>query len=221
MKHDNNCFLYSGKFGPYTCTIGTAKKSSKLGGMKQFIAYQVDLEEIYYIAIWILWNIRIIFLLRSLPATVTSRFQEGGKSFSKRYILTRNTRYKHFDWLHLQLVKKFGGVIAIPPLPEKQVLIDTSFPIHWDYIDGFCWNKHLKFNFKSLLGTYFLSFLDNHHNNSLKKSSKKRWQLHRSIALVYIGLVSGCWTIWWGSDWAQVQKLDLFIILKKQGNYKY
>ena len=65
----------------------------------------------------------IIFLLRSLPATVISRFQEGGKSCSKRYVLTQTTRYKHFDWLHLQLVKKFGGVIAIPPLPEKQVLI--------------------------------------------------------------------------------------------------
>ena len=91
----------------------------------------------------------IIFLFRSLPATVTSRFQEGGKSCSKRYILTRNTRYKHFDWLHLQLVKKFGGVIAIPPLPEKQVLIATSFPIHRDYIDGFCWNKHLKLNFSA------------------------------------------------------------------------
>ena len=30
-------------------------------------------------------------------------------------------RYKHFDWLYHVLVKKFGGVIAIPPLPEKQV----------------------------------------------------------------------------------------------------
>lgn len=30
-------------------------------------------------------------------------------------------RYKHFDWLHEQLTKKFGTVIAIPPLPEKQV----------------------------------------------------------------------------------------------------
>ena len=162
MKHVINCFLYSGKFGPYTCTIGTAKKSSKLGGMKQFIAYQVDLEErdlLQCHCIWILWNIRIIFLLRSLPATVTSRFQEGGKSFSKIYILTRNTRYKHFDWLHLQLVKKFGGVIAIPPLPEKQVLIDTSFPIHWDYIDGFCWNKHC-LSWTCLLSTYFLSFQD-------------------------------------------------------------
>ena len=106
--------------------------------------------------IWIFWNIRIIFLLRSLPATVTSRFQEGGKSFSKRYILTRNTRYKHFDWLHLQLVKKFGGVIAIPPLPEKQVLIATSFPTHRDYIDGFCWNKHLKLNFPA---EHIFSFL--------------------------------------------------------------
>ena len=30
-------------------------------------------------------------------------------------------RYKHFDWLHERLSGKFGAVIAIPPLPEKQV----------------------------------------------------------------------------------------------------
>jgi len=30
-------------------------------------------------------------------------------------------RYKHFDWLHLRLTGKFGAIIAIPPLPEKQV----------------------------------------------------------------------------------------------------
>jgi len=29
-------------------------------------------------------------------------------------------RYKHFDWLHERLVAKFGSVIAIPPLPDKQ-----------------------------------------------------------------------------------------------------
>ena len=29
-------------------------------------------------------------------------------------------RYKHFDWLHERLTGKFGSVIAIPPLPEKQ-----------------------------------------------------------------------------------------------------
>ena len=106
--------------------------------LKRFITLPLYLNLVKYMIIF--------FLLRSLPATVTSRFQEGGKSCSKRFILTRKTRYKHFDWLHLQLVKKFGGVIAIPPLPEKQVLIDTSFPIRWDYIDGFFWNKDLELN---------------------------------------------------------------------------
>ena len=36
-------------------------------------------------------------------------------------------RYKHFDWLYHVLVKKFGGVIAIPPLPEKQVKLILDF----------------------------------------------------------------------------------------------
>jgi len=75
-------YQWQGKFGPYTCTIGTAKKSSKLGGIKQFIAYQVT------------------------------------PSYSNIQV---SRRYKHFDWLYHVLVKKFGGVIAIPPLPEKQV----------------------------------------------------------------------------------------------------
>jgi hypothetical protein len=30
-------------------------------------------------------------------------------------------RYKHFDWLHERLTAKYGAVIALPPLPEKQV----------------------------------------------------------------------------------------------------
>ena len=30
-------------------------------------------------------------------------------------------RYKHFDWLHERLSGKFGAVIAIPPLPDKQM----------------------------------------------------------------------------------------------------
>jgi len=30
-------------------------------------------------------------------------------------------RYKHFDWVFSQLRGKFGSVIAIPPLPEKQI----------------------------------------------------------------------------------------------------
>jgi len=31
-------------------------------------------------------------------------------------------RYKHFDWLHERLSKKYGMVIPIPPLPDKQVV---------------------------------------------------------------------------------------------------
>ena len=30
-------------------------------------------------------------------------------------------RYKQFDWLYERLQGKFGTVIAIPPLPDKQV----------------------------------------------------------------------------------------------------
>jgi len=39
-------------------------------------------------------------------------------SFSKIQV---SRRYKHFDWLHERLTGKFGTIIAIPPLPEKQV----------------------------------------------------------------------------------------------------
>eukprot|EP00092_Neocalanus_flemingeri_P075895 GFUD01094088.1.p1 GENE.GFUD01094088.1~~GFUD01094088.1.p1 ORF type:complete len:536 (+),score=138.48 GFUD01094088.1:167-1774(+) len=67
---------------PFTCIIGAPKKSSKFGGMKSFIAYQVT------------------------------------PSFSNIQV---SRRYKHFDWLHERLVGKFGMIIAIPPLPEKQV----------------------------------------------------------------------------------------------------
>ena len=67
---------------PLSCTIGTPKKSTKFGGMKSFIAYQVT------------------------------------PSFSNIQV---SRRYKHFDWLHERLSGKFGAIIAIPPLPEKQV----------------------------------------------------------------------------------------------------
>ena len=30
-------------------------------------------------------------------------------------------RYKHFDWLHDQLTRKYASVCIIPPLPGKQV----------------------------------------------------------------------------------------------------
>ena len=66
----------------FSCIVGTPKKSTKFGGMKSFIAYQVT------------------------------------PSFSNIQV---SRRYKHFDWLHERLSGKFGAIIAIPPLPEKQV----------------------------------------------------------------------------------------------------
>eukprot|EP00092_Neocalanus_flemingeri_P021416 GFUD01023219.1.p1 GENE.GFUD01023219.1~~GFUD01023219.1.p1 ORF type:complete len:563 (-),score=160.59 GFUD01023219.1:67-1755(-) len=66
----------------FSCAIGAPKKSTKFGGMKSFIAYQVT---------------------PSLSNIQVSR------------------RYKHFDWLYERLSGKFGTIIAIPPLPEKQV----------------------------------------------------------------------------------------------------
>lgn len=39
-------------------------------------------------------------------------------SFSNIQVLRR---YKHFDWLHERLTAKYGAVVALPPLPEKQV----------------------------------------------------------------------------------------------------
>ncbi|XP_076006205.1 sorting nexin-9-like isoform X2 [Genypterus blacodes] len=32
-----------------------------------------------------------------------------------------NHRYKHFDWLYERLLEKFGSMVPIPPLPDKQV----------------------------------------------------------------------------------------------------
>ena len=31
-------------------------------------------------------------------------------------------RYKHFNWLHKQLVNKFGNIIVIPPIPTSQLM---------------------------------------------------------------------------------------------------
>jgi len=67
------------------------------------------------------------------PYTVTIGSPKKGSKFGgmKSFIAYQVTpsfsniqvsrRYKHFDWLHEILTKKFGSVIAIPPLPDKQV----------------------------------------------------------------------------------------------------
>uniref|UniRef100_A0A3P9DJ09 PX domain-containing protein n=1 Tax=Maylandia zebra TaxID=106582 RepID=A0A3P9DJ09_9CICH len=38
-----------------------------------------------------------------------------------------NHRYKHFDWLYERLLEKFGSILPIPSLPDKQVTGEPSF----------------------------------------------------------------------------------------------
>ncbi|XP_018528468.1 sorting nexin-9 isoform X1 [Lates calcarifer] len=51
----------------------------------------------------------------------------GLKSFIEYQIIPNTTnrpvnhRYKHFDWLYERLLEKFGSVLPIPSLPDKQV----------------------------------------------------------------------------------------------------
>ncbi|XP_045175995.1 sorting nexin lst-4-like isoform X3 [Mercenaria mercenaria] len=66
---------------PYTCSVRSPKKESKLKGLKSYIAYQIT------------------------------------PSFSNIQV---SRRYKHFDWLHIQLENKFT-CIPIPPLPDKAI----------------------------------------------------------------------------------------------------
>ena len=95
------------------------------------------------LSVWTQISLIDSYIFRSLQATVISKFPEGkdpwrrmvicrwsvfcdlkmGKSLCVSWVWT--FRYKHFDWLYHVLVKKFGGVIAIPPLPEKQVKLDS------------------------------------------------------------------------------------------------
>ncbi|XP_078088154.1 sorting nexin-9-like [Mustelus asterias] len=74
-----------------------------------------------------------------LECTITNPQLETKYSGMKKYIsyqITPNDtnvsvyhRYKHFDWLYCQLIEKFGSVIPIPLLPEKN--------IPWRYSDDF------------------------------------------------------------------------------------
>ena len=51
----------------------------------------------------------------------------GMKSFTTYQVTPSHTnyyvsrRYKHFDWLHQRLEEKYGKIIPIPPIPEKQL----------------------------------------------------------------------------------------------------
>ena len=72
---------WAGNKESFSISVGNPEKSSKLGGMKTFIQYQI---------------------------TPTN---------TGRGVLRR---YKHFDWLHEQLTRKYAAVAIIPPLPGKQ-----------------------------------------------------------------------------------------------------
>ncbi|XP_069577290.1 sorting nexin-9-like isoform X2 [Brachyistius frenatus] len=41
-----------------------------------------------------------------------------------------NHRYKHFDWLYERLLEKFGSLLPIPSLPDKQVTGERSISQH-------------------------------------------------------------------------------------------
>uniref|UniRef100_A0A4W3IKB9 Sorting nexin-9-like n=1 Tax=Callorhinchus milii TaxID=7868 RepID=A0A4W3IKB9_CALMI len=72
-----------------------------------------------------------IYPIVPLECTVTNPQMGSKYSGMKKYIsyqITPNDtdksvyhRYKHFDWLHCRLLEKFGSLIAIPLLPEKDI----------------------------------------------------------------------------------------------------
>jgi len=78
----DNVIRWSRTIEPFAISVGNPEKSSKLGGIKTFIQYQIT------------------------------------PSNTSRAVLRR---YKHFDWLHDQLTRKYASVVIIPPLPGKQV----------------------------------------------------------------------------------------------------
>ena len=84
---------------PYSCSIASPKKESKLKGLKSFIAYQLT-PSVRTNS----WTCRFV---NQIPL-----FQFNNIQVSRRY--------KHFDWLHERLVEKFS-FIPIPPLPDKQI----------------------------------------------------------------------------------------------------
>jgi len=83
VASESGVVRWKGSAEPFSLSVGNPEKSSKLGGMKTFIQYQI---------------------------TPTNS--------NDRPVLRR---YKHFDWLHEQLTRKYSAVCIIPPLPGKQV----------------------------------------------------------------------------------------------------
>lgn len=81
VDSDGEIVRWAGNKESFSISVGNPEKSSKLGGMKTFIQYQI---------------------------TPTN---------TGRGVLRR---YKHFDWLHEQLTRKYAAVAIIPPLPGKQ-----------------------------------------------------------------------------------------------------
>lgn len=129
--------LWMENLNPYTVTVKSPKKESKLKGLKTFIAYQ---------------------LTPSFAGVQVSR------------------RYKHFDWLHERLTEKFG-VIAIPPLPDKQIsgryediFIERRRTQLQEFVDYVCRHPVLS---KSWVFDHFLRCTDEKQWKSGKRTAEK------------------------------------------------
>lgn len=120
---------------PYTCSVRSPKKESKLKGLKSFIAY-----------------------------TLTPSFSN----------IQVSRRYKHFDWLYIQLERKFT-CIPIPPLPDKAIsgryedeFIDSRMKLLQMWIDRVC--RHPVLSHSSVF------------NHFLTCTDEKKWKQGKRVA---------------------------------------
>ncbi|KAL4225444.1 Sorting nexin-9 [Mactra antiquata] len=122
---------------PYSCSVRSPKKESKLKGLKSYIAYQIT------------------------------------PSFSNIQV---SRRYKHFDWLHIQLENKFT-CIPIPPLPDKTIsgryeeeFIDQRMKLLQLWVDRICRHPVLS---KSEVFLHFLTCTDDKKWKQGKRRAEK------------------------------------------------
>lgn len=130
---------------PLECVIADLKKESKLYGLKSFIEYQITPNVGTTGA-----HIQLHTQLHTQTSPDTLRHAEkrpGTPTHTQvhpntpRYTATHadrlslltcvvfvqstnrrvNHRYKQFDWLYERLLDKFGSILLIPSLPDKQM----------------------------------------------------------------------------------------------------
>uniref|UniRef100_A0A8C4NGP9 PX domain-containing protein n=1 Tax=Eptatretus burgeri TaxID=7764 RepID=A0A8C4NGP9_EPTBU len=74
-----------------------------------------------------IWSYDLEEITCSVDAPTKGSKHHGLKSFTEYRLTPSDTnvqvghRFKHFDWFHDRLLEKFGAVIPIPGLPEKQI----------------------------------------------------------------------------------------------------